>query len=42
MEFGYPSERHHTLFPAPWLGPNGALRLLERVLGALEMADRRR
>ncbi len=36
VEFGYPSERAHFLFPAPWLGSNGALRLLERVLVALE------
>lgn len=36
VEVGYPSELHHCLFPAPWMGPNGALRLLERVLGALE------
>lgn len=41
VEFGYPSERYHALFPAPWLGPNGALRLLERVLAALEMHDQR-
>lgn len=42
VEFGYPSERYHTLYPAPWLGYSGALRMLERVLGALEMSDRGR
>ncbi|MCO4763094.1 MAG: hypothetical protein KC502_16370 [Myxococcales bacterium] len=43
VEMGFPSELHHSLFPAPWMGPNGALRLLERVLTALETRlDRRR
>ncbi len=39
VEFGFPSERYHAIFPAPWLGSNGALRMLERVLVALEMRD---
>ena len=39
VEFGFPSERYHAIFPAPWMGTNGALRLLERVLVALEMRD---
>ena len=39
VEFGFPSERYHAIFPAPWMGSNGALRMLERVLVALEMRD---
>lgn len=36
VEVGFPSETQHFLFPAPWMGPNGALRLLERVMTSLE------
>lgn len=36
VEFGFPSERRHHLFPAPWLGFHGAMRLTEQVLHALE------
>ncbi len=36
VEVGFPSERSHFLYPAPWLGLNGALRTLERVMAALD------
>lgn len=36
VEFGFPSELRHHLRPAPWLGFEGALRLLEQVCFALE------
>jgi len=38
VEFGFPSENHHCLFPSPWLGFNGALHVLQRVMEALEKA----
>lgn len=36
VEFGFPSTTRHHLFPAPWLGFMGALRLIEQVMHALE------
>ena len=36
VEFGYPSELRHFLAPAPYLGFEGALRLLEQTCFALE------
>lgn len=36
IEQGFPSENRHFLFPAPWLGYRGGLRLLEQVMAALE------
>ena len=38
VEMGFPSELRHFLFPAPTLGFQGALRLLEQVMAALERA----
>lgn len=38
LEHGFPSEGRHYLFPAPWLGYNGTLRLLEQVMMALEQS----
>jgi len=40
VEHGYPSEGRHYLFPAPWLGYNGTLRLLEQVMMGLEQVGR--
>ncbi len=40
VEHGFPSEGRHYLFPAPWLGYNGTLRLLEQVMMALERVGR--
>ena len=40
LEFGFPSEDRHYLSPAPHLGFNGALRLLEEVMHALAQARR--
>ncbi len=36
VEMGFPSENHHCLFPSPWLGFNGVLHTLQRVMEALE------
>ena len=35
IEFGFPSEDRHYVFPAPYLAFNGALRLWEQVMSAL-------
>ncbi len=41
IEFGFPSEERHYVFPAPYLGFNGALRLWEQVMLALAQARSR-
>lgn len=38
VEMGFPSELRHFLYPAPTLGFQGALRVLEQAMGALERA----
>ena len=38
IEFGFPSEDRHYVFPAPHLGFNGALRLWEQAMLALAQA----
>ena len=38
IELGYPSVYKHSLFPVPWLGFNGALALVQRLVDALNYA----
>jgi nitrogenase molybdenum-iron protein alpha/beta subunit len=38
IEFGFPSEDRHFIFPAPHLGFNGALRLWEQAMQVLALA----
>ena len=38
LEFGFPSEDRHYLFPAPYMGFNGVLRLWEQAMVALAQA----
>jgi nitrogenase molybdenum-iron protein alpha/beta subunit len=38
IEFGFPSEDRHYVFPAPYFGFNGALRLWEQAMLALAQA----